>query len=294
MAIHRLFDWSWWFRTWILQEASSPPDKIIVCGDSVLPWQSLAITTMMLLDISMRPGYADFGAIGGGGPSRLTNFLVRRGYEDAAKRGLLTLIGDTRKSESTDPRDKVYAILPFASNVEKDEIIPDYTKTFEALYTEVAIWSLKKHNNLHIFGLCAHTEARNPNLPSWIPDWTDRSEQRPFAKTLPLNPEDHAFSLGSKRCYDADGSINATTVSFIPPQLRATPVPCFGITGDPQLPSTLRLTVSGLRMTSITCLLPISTKPQDTATEKEWAVPIHPDFPIKEHPILDPLTSEPV
>ena len=294
MAIHHLFDRPWWFRTWVLQEASSPPEKTIVCGDKVLPWQSLAIATMMLLDISMRPGYAEFGAIGVGGPSRLTTFLVRREYEGAARRGLLNLIGDTRKSESTDPRDKVYAMLAFASDVAKDEIIPDYTKSVEAVYTEVALWSLTKHNNLDVFGLCAHTETRNPNLPSWVPDWTDRSEQRPFAKTLPLDPEDYAFSLGSKRCYDADGSVKAATASFIPPQLREAAQPYFSITGDPQHPSTLRLTASGLRLTSIACLLPVSNKPQDTAIEKKWIVPIHPDFPIKENPILDPLTSEPV
>lgn len=94
-------------------------------------------------------------------------------------------------SQTTDPRDRVYALLSHpssrrASTYDPDMrtdyravcrerpplITPDYTKTTEEVYYDTACALLKQHKDFHPLGAIFHDkETLNSDLPTWVPRW---------------------------------------------------------------------------------------------------------------------------
>jgi hypothetical protein len=72
----------------------------------------------------------------------------------------------------TDPRDIIYGILGLASDNEKLEIEPDYSKNTEQIYTEVTR-RLIEHGNILILSWCQHPRSLE-GMPSWVPDFSSR------------------------------------------------------------------------------------------------------------------------
>ena len=303
-AIHRLFQRDWWFRTWVLQEATSEPPVTLVCGSKAIPWRAVGAACFILTDLSMRPGYEWTNTVGVGGPNRINSFHLWR-RAGPIRRHLLTLLQMTRKSESSDLRDKVYAMLSFASDLGQDDIVPDYYKSVEQLYIDVARWALQKYNNLDLLGHCAHEDdGKVTGLPSWVPDWSDRAWATPFTKIVPSSGD--SFSMSDphayKPCYDADSSYASLTTTFVPPQHRGATEPCYRVVYTPDSPLPI-LVVSGLFLSRISCLRDVVTDYQEHSEERSWdPMGIHIHHPIGEglpniegipHP-RDPLTGESV
>ncbi|KAF2629366.1 hypothetical protein BU25DRAFT_409267 [Macroventuria anomochaeta] len=81
-----------------------------------------------------------------------------------------------RKSQATDPRDKVYGLLGLLPTRITSYLKPDYSKSVEEVYTDLAISLLRSCSRLdEVLSWCAFTEGST--LPSWVPDWTT-SHQR--------------------------------------------------------------------------------------------------------------------
>lgn len=75
--------------------------------------------------------------------------------------------------ESTDPRDKVFALLSLASDREdlrQQNVFPDYTKSCAEVYTSTMVALLQQGHWL-LLSLC-QTPKLQTDLPSWIPDWS--------------------------------------------------------------------------------------------------------------------------
>jgi hypothetical protein len=91
---------------------------------------------------------------------------------------LLQQLHDTRRSRSTDPRDKVFALLGLLSPEDKWSILPDYTTSVESVYVGVAVAIINRQASLRILsgvGDEADTcygRASSSDLPSWVPDWS--------------------------------------------------------------------------------------------------------------------------
>jgi hypothetical protein len=101
----------------------------------------------------------------------------RRWYQTKARRQLtwiltfarsigVTVLADTRL-RATDPRDHIYALLGMASNTEQLGIIPDYSKSVEDIYTDVAGKILEHDFDL----LLMSWRGNSQQVPSWVPDW---------------------------------------------------------------------------------------------------------------------------
>jgi hypothetical protein len=93
----------------------------------------------------------------------------RRWYQTKVRRQLtwiltfahsigVTILTDTRL-RATDPRDHIYALLRMASNTEQLGIIPDYNKSVEDIYTQVAGKILE-----HDFDLLLMSQRGNSKL----------------------------------------------------------------------------------------------------------------------------------
>lgn len=246
ISITRLFDRDWWFRTWILQEATASTSVLLTCGKMAILWDAVYTTCLLVGLFSLRPGMEAFRNLGIGGPSMVQNFKARRGMVGDQK--LLTLLEDNRRSESSDPRDKVYAMLSFATDVEDTQLRPDYSKSVCEVYIDVVIWSVQTYGHLDFLGYCTPFEPSH-GLPSWVPDWSDRSQQRAFAKGLT----------------DMRGNIAGDAYS------ASGPPPALPDRSHVILPvSDGKVMLKGFRLDTIQCCFSVCTDFQDTSVEKSW------------------------
>lgn len=93
--------------------------------------------------------------------------------------GLHGLLRLTRGYMSTDPRDKIFALMGIVTNSDSMDIKADYRLSVVELYLLVAIHSLEKLKNLEILGSAGICSTRqNRELPSWVPDWSHNNDSR--------------------------------------------------------------------------------------------------------------------
>jgi hypothetical protein len=94
---------------------------------------------------------------------------------------------------STDPRDKVFAVLAMTPEGSEETIAPDYRQSTRGVFLSVARFLILHHQSLDV--LC-HYQGKSSqyNLPLWAPDWT----MNRVAKTL-------APPSVSQKYYTADG-----------------------------------------------------------------------------------------
>jgi hypothetical protein len=87
-----------------------------------------------------------------------------------ARKDLLPLLCKGRVCAATDPRDKVFALLPLLEDALTENLSADYAKETVEVFTEVAIWLLS------VAGLsflpCVRGGSKFTDLPSWVPDWS--------------------------------------------------------------------------------------------------------------------------
>ena len=130
----------YWYRTWILQEATTRlENEFVLCGSKQCSiWAILRATNDLRglvgqsLPYDFLVHHVETAAI-----MRISNFLLYRQPQSAAK--LFSLLRMGRRTACIDPRDKVFAMLSFASDVydyEDDPFLrPSYEEDAFAIYT---------------------------------------------------------------------------------------------------------------------------------------------------------------
>ena len=87
---------------------------------------------------------------------------------------LAWLLGQSRKWQCTDPRDKVYGLLGFVADLEKEDMVIDYKLPVRTVYANAAKMLITKYKSLSF--LCQSMLDDHPSsndLPTWLPDWSD-------------------------------------------------------------------------------------------------------------------------
>ncbi|KAJ9652746.1 hypothetical protein H2198_008018 [Neophaeococcomyces mojaviensis] len=195
-GMQRLFTRPWWGRIWVLQEITLPENAELVCGTKRISrrrcsaainayaalWMILTQKflndapsfTKYHLAIITRPFHHKPNVM-------LSSWRIYR-YERFPLAALLraTCVGSINLRrhgphhfESTDPRDKIFALLSLASDREdlrRRDIFPDYTKTCAEVYTAV-MTALLQQGHMSLLSGC-QTPKLQPSLPSWVPDWS--------------------------------------------------------------------------------------------------------------------------
>lgn len=118
-AFGAIFWREWFTRIWIIQETSVADFVVVTCGTDLCSWSGMCIAAKYILDHS-------FDAITGVDPKQVIMVSSFSGRNDS-NRGLLRLLSEARGSFATDDRDKIYAILGLASDVDDLSLLPDYT-----------------------------------------------------------------------------------------------------------------------------------------------------------------------
>ena len=189
-ALESLFRRPYWKRIWIVQEITNAQSVEIHCGPNSLSWQTIDRIELNKknfqdpsLPLRTAQRYTDLFAKGSirriMNQRKWTRHWVRsRGWEHNST-SFINLLERFRDFNSTDPRDKVYALLGLAS-VDKNMPLPkpDYSKSVSEVYSETARAIIQYTRDLTILclpksdlGILEH------RLPFWCPDWTTQPDE---------------------------------------------------------------------------------------------------------------------
>ena len=185
---------SWFVRVWIMQEALAARSLDFMCGEWFLP----AAPVVQTLMVAHTHKFACFGKPSS--PSDRTAESIARSLVQLAllvRLGLCSLGSDSpewqrgewtllevleiaRQSSSTDPRDKVYALLNLCSDATSALIQPDYNLDTSEVFTKVACALIRAGQGPRLL-LNAGVLDQTSSLPSWVPDW---SQNGPHCRSI--------------------------------------------------------------------------------------------------------------
>lgn len=160
LALRSFFSRPWFSRVWVIQEATLSHRATVYCGDKVFPWSAVK---------SFHQWNASQKWLG-----RLP-FVVTSSRESLTKsrpgRTMLKALIETRYCAATDPRDKVYGLLPLLHAFDQElKITPQYEDSVAKVYTDCAAVLMMQERFELV--LCAVQGGSDCNdLPSWVPDW---------------------------------------------------------------------------------------------------------------------------
>jgi hypothetical protein len=172
LALADLLTQNYWGRTWIMQEATGPARTSFWFGKHRFDRDHLKAIAAIALEYSnMDDAELRFvEAFGIRAPSvHLLIFSDIRNEHEILLKELYYIFRHTRCSDS---RDKVFAARGLATDIPANSLLPDYTKSFEDVFTEVATYYLSTDGDLDLLGYVDHDPASpNSSIPSWVPDW---------------------------------------------------------------------------------------------------------------------------
>ncbi|OCL04967.1 HET-domain-containing protein [Glonium stellatum] len=194
--LQHFFDRPWFNRIWVLQEVAMARSAVVNCGRKSLSWDAfrtfsswnavnrwLRELPYIMVQEREKEQMAKYHSEDG---------LLKKYLEEDLVKKLIK----TRGCAASDPRDKVYAVLPLVSQSEsRVEVVPDYGLSPAAVFTDVA------EKLLTIVGveiLCQVQEhSELPGLPSWVPDWSAirRTEILGFGRKNSFTPPFQAGGL---------------------------------------------------------------------------------------------------
>lgn len=158
----------WYTRLWMVQECLLAKSRIVLCGKVEVSWDVFTRVAEMYRTNALdgpKPSASQVEALG---------LMPRIGelLRLDLKMPLKTL-AFCRDLDCSDPRDRVFAL----SSVCLDgRIMPDYTKTTAQVYQETADLLLSRCG-LELLSYAGI--RRSQGIPSWIPDWSARTNQYP-------------------------------------------------------------------------------------------------------------------
>jgi hypothetical protein len=184
-ALGSLFRQPWFSRVSAVKEVAVAPNIRIVYGNIVIPWDVLeeflgyfANNNFLVgaLDVEEKSAFLLFSeqesVRGVGNANRMTS--VRTWYKMQQYRPLHHILRDCPRFRSSDPRDKVYALLGLTSDGPQEILSPDYSKSVESVYAESMRFMLRQDGSA--IDMLLRARLGYPRefgaLPSWVPDFS--------------------------------------------------------------------------------------------------------------------------
>ncbi|RBR14522.1 uncharacterized protein FIESC28_07651 [Fusarium coffeatum] len=206
IALKAWFERPYFSRVWIIQEFCLCPDTVFVCGTRTVAVEliKLAVTILQMVVSNMLDGQFPklqepellserLADISEEPITRLFSCRTRqqngRGDELHMLLRRMFVGHDTR---ATQHRDRVFALLGLAVDVEELGIQVDYESPTERVLAQTARGLIEKAGRVDI--LCCSQFPKLPDfvgLPSWVPDW--RSNLRPSFYNINERMNKHIF-----------------------------------------------------------------------------------------------------
>jgi hypothetical protein len=208
-GLRRLLRRPWWGRVWVLQEIALPHHAEFVCGTKTISrrwfsaaynayyafWEFLAlrkqqgqILTDYHMEVLLFASHRSKLMLSAWRIYTLSDFPLLAMLR-ATCVGSVHNIGPEghQHLESTDPRDKIYALLALSKDredLERRGVLPNYEKSKEVVFMSVTA-ALLQQGHVSILSLCRLLQ-HSLGLPSWVPDWS-----QPMPETLQDVEPDH-------------------------------------------------------------------------------------------------------
>ncbi|PNP58139.1 hypothetical protein THARTR1_02297 [Trichoderma harzianum] len=162
LALKSFFSRPWFSRVWVIQEATLSHRATVYCGDKVFSWY--AVKSFQQWNTSQK-WLKQLPFVVTSSRASLT--------ESSSQKTMLNALIETRYCAATDPRDKVYGLLPLLHALGQEfNLTPQYEDSVAKVYTDRAA-ALMTQRQFELV-LCAVQGGSNHNdLPSWVPDWSN-------------------------------------------------------------------------------------------------------------------------
>lgn len=193
-AMVTLFRRQYWWRVWVIQEVSSAKSVMVYCGADSMSWRDLDKVCDQLKQVPdelqailyKHPSFIRTLTYGGPRGLQLSRFSPH-----ISAPPLLELLISHRSKNSTDPKDKVYALVGISDSALTFGKV-DYARSIREVYTHTAQHIISSSRKLDVICVKQHDHDQF-NLPSWVPDWT-RPHHREGATGIGLHHYQPAFT----------------------------------------------------------------------------------------------------
>jgi len=193
-SLIKLLKLPWFHRVWVVQEVAQAQRLRVLVGGKFFDWENFLSVIQAFSDPALAlllQEDADFSdshsAIDG-----MRHALQMAHFRRIAQRKtLLTLTSYLEMTigfKSTDPRDRVYALLGL---VNQDlGLVPDYKNTVEHVYCDIARLLVTNFGEpFFILSFAGTGYGRNlTKMPSWVPDWSVTRNGQPTLGHTGNNP----------------------------------------------------------------------------------------------------------
>lgn len=170
-----LFERPWFKRMWTLQEIvlNDSDQTTVTCGEHSIKWKEIEKATRSISEMGWDQRHLISTTM------RLyqhlsTLIMFSRDERNAQSRPapVSSIFEQCRVRESTDPRDKVFALYGLCCHLDILLPVPDYAKSLDQIYSQVTRALIDQDENLDVLYM-VNTPRRLKDLPSWVPDWSD-------------------------------------------------------------------------------------------------------------------------
>jgi hypothetical protein len=217
----------WWDRVWVLQEVGLAKEAVLYHGIHSMPFTKALRAINLLESRHHLPGKGPefetkLGPFNNLYSDGLSFRLPKTSFSPLYPREnvfalFISLMVACRFRSATNPRDKVFGLFGLAPDLVLQALQPRYDEPVEKIYVRTAYILM---NETHSLSLLSHTTPwkrydSKLTLPSWVPDWTIRSNtnflyapdhlsDKPLYVPSQLNQRIH-FSVQDGRYLRVDG-----------------------------------------------------------------------------------------
>lgn len=188
-VLQRVLNSSYWDRSWIIQEASTPKGtngeatptgSTWVCvGEASLLFSDYAEGNRRLINAAWHnpmQSTIDLHNIANTNLATI-QYLEDRRLSKGHISAVYPMLVRTRTSLATDPRDKLYSILGLIDDSDDPLLQPDYTMSADEVFTRLSISIVTRSVSLDCLGSAGL--VRDIDVPSWVTDWTVQHDRTP-------------------------------------------------------------------------------------------------------------------
>ncbi|KAL8930408.1 MAG: hypothetical protein Q9208_000591 [Pyrenodesmia sp. 3 TL-2023] len=179
LGLAKIFQKQWWFRVWVVQEmlvAKKPP--LLGCGRKWISWK---VVRKLMYNVGLR----ESNGVLSKAEAVFNLALMAPDYSDLEIqrprpwRSFKYLLVATSDRNTTQPHDKIYALLGLVTDNANEEIDIDYEQPYSMAYQKAMVHVLKSAKDLE-FLMFAMNRRISSEIPSWcvdfsIPEWNSQS-----------------------------------------------------------------------------------------------------------------------
>lgn len=158
--LDQFFELPYWTRVWIIQEVAVGSSVMILCGSQRLDWKQLDI----LDNISLASTSTRWRHV-----SQVRSF--RKAYQEKKRISLIEAMQKSHAAHSTDPRDKIYALLGLTYDGDDLVPFPNYRQTLGEVLRDFTRATIRSKTSLDYLFCGPLVKPAIEGLPTWGLDW---------------------------------------------------------------------------------------------------------------------------